>query len=219
MASPSSAARPWLRNLEIEVPAGEVERESTRIAQGFQKRARIPGFRPGKAPLGLVRQHFQTKIREEVLETLVPAHLRAACERENLDPVSTPTLDHLDFEPGNALKFKASFEVRPEFELGDYRALRIPAPAVAEASAAEVEDTIERLRHQHASYSPSASETEGANEVAVVEAEGDQAEKQEIKIEMSNPETLPEFRDAVRGMGVGQERELEVAYPAEHPNS
>src|SRR6185437_891485 len=196
MASPSSAARPWLRNLEIEVPAGEVERESTRIAQGFQKRARIPGFRPGKAPLGLVRQHFQTKIREEVLETLVPAHLRAACERENLDPVSTPTLDHLDFEPGNALKFKASFEVRPEFELGDYRALRIPAPAVAEASAAEVEDTIERLRHQHASYSPSASETVGANEVAVVEAEGDQAEKQEIKIEMSNPETLPEFTDA-----------------------
>src|SRR6185437_1788310 len=218
MASPSSAARPWLRNLEIEVPAGEVERESTRIAQGFQKRARIPGFRPGKAPLSLVRQHFHSKIREELLDTLVPSHLRAAFERENLNPVSTPTLDNLNFEPGSPLKFKASFEVQPEFDLGDYRALRVPAPSVEEVGAAEVEATIERLRNQHATYASSSAEAVGPNDVALVEAEGDKVEKQEIKIEMGSSETLPEFRDAVLGMKIGQEREIEIRYPAEHTN-
>src|SRR6185312_11552609 len=108
------------RNLEIEIPAGEVEREFIRIAQGFQKKARIPGFRPGKAPLSLVRQHFASKIREEAIEALVPAHLRAAFERESLEPVSTPTLDNLAFEPGSPLKFKASFEIMLPIELGDY---------------------------------------------------------------------------------------------------
>lgn len=195
-----------------------MERESNRIAQGFQKRARIPGFRPGKAPLSLVRQHFHSKIREEVLDTLVPAHLRAAFERENLNPVSTPTLDNLDFEPGSPLKFKASFEVQPEFDLGDYRALRISAPSVEEVGAAEVEATIERLLNQHATYAPSSAEAVGPKDVAVVEAEGDKVEKQEIKIEMGSPETLPEFRDAVLGMKIGQEREIEIHYPAEHPN-
>src|SRR5690348_950820 len=100
------------RSLEIEIPAGEVEREYTRIAQGFQKRARIHGFRPGKAPLSLVRQQFGAKIREETLEALVPAHLRAAFERESLEPVSTPALEGLKYEPGTPVTFKASFEDR-----------------------------------------------------------------------------------------------------------
>ncbi|MGH9393538.1 MAG: trigger factor [Terriglobales bacterium] len=217
MASPSSVVSPWLRNLEIEVPADEVERESTRIAQGFQKRARIPGFRPGKAPLSLVRQHFQSKIREEVVETLVPAHLRAAFERENLDPISTPSLDHLDYAPGSALKFKASFEVRPEFELGDYRALRAEVPPVV-VSEADLDQALEQMREQRAQFEPSSAELVGEADVAVVEAVGDKVERQEIKVDLSSADTLPEFREAVRGMRPGEERELEIHYPAEHPN-
>lgn len=211
------------RNLDIEIPAGEVEREFTRIAQGFQKRARIPGFRPGKAPLSLVRQHFSSKIREEMLDTLVPAHLRAAFERESLEPVSTPTLENLDYQPGSAIKFKASFEVMPEIPLGDYRAIRVEKPKV-EVTDADVERALEALRERHSRREPSDA-TEAADgliavvEARVLEADGSQGEPDTLPIEVGAEETLPEFSAALRGMKPGEERELEVSYPADYPSA
>lgn len=210
------------RNLDVEIPAGEVEREFTRIAQGFQRRARIPGFRPGKAPLSLVRQHFSGKIREEMLETLVPAHLRAAFERENLEPVSTPSLDHLDYEPGAAIKFKASFEVMPEIRLGDYRSIHVhPEPVTVEDR--EVEEQLAALRERHARREPSSATDLADGAVAVVEAQrlddaAAETKPEELPIEVGAPDTLPEFSAALRGMKPGGERELEVTYPADYPN-
>ena len=210
------------RNLDIEIPAGEVEREYTRVAQGIQKRARIPGFRPGKAPLILVRQHFGSKIREEVLETLVPAHLRAAFERESLEPVSTPTVNELQYEPGAPVKFKATFEVMPEFELGDYKSIRIETTPV-ELKPEEVEQALKGLREQHRKLEESDATAAADGLVAVVEAtqlpaEPESEKAQELPIEVGGEETLPEFSAALQGMTVGEERELEVSYPAEYPN-
>ncbi|MGH9518845.1 MAG: trigger factor, partial [Terriglobales bacterium] len=211
-----------MRNLDVEIPAGEVERETTRIAQGFQRQARIPGFRPGKAPLSLVRQHFSGKIREEMLETLVPAHLRAAFERENLEPVSTPTLENLDYGPGTALKFKASFEVMPEIRLGDYRSIRVAAVPVM-VNAQEVDEQVAALRERHGRREPSTATELSDGALAVVEArrldDGAESKSEELTIEVAAPDTLPEFTAALRGMKPGEERELAVSYPAEYPNS
>lgn len=215
------------RSLEIEIPAGEVEREYTRIAQGFQKRARIHGFRPGKAPLSLVRQQFGAKIREETLEALVPAHLRAAFERESLEPVSTPALENLKYEPGEPVTFKASFEVLPAFELGDYRAVKVAQPAVV-VTDVEVNDALEGLRQRHAENEDSDATEAADGLVAWTEATritepaaegGAEPEKpQELPIEVGAAETLPEFSAALRGMKIGEERDLEVTYPGDYPN-
>lgn len=211
-----------MRNLDVEIPAGEVERETTRIAQGFQRRARIPGFRPGKAPLSLVRQHFSGKIREEMLEALVPAHLRAAFERENLEPVSTPTLDKLDYEPGAAIKFKASFEVMPEIRLGDYRSIRVAASPVT-VGEQDVDEQIATLRERHSRREPSVATELSEGALAVVEArrldDGTDSKSEELTIEVGAPDTLPEFTAALRGMKPDEERALEVAYPADYPNA
>lgn len=208
------------------MPLGEVERETTRIAQGIQKRAKIAGFRPGKAPLSLVRQHFGTKIREETLEALVPAHLRAAFERENLEPVSTPRLQEVSFEPGQPLKFKASFEVLPAFDLGDYKAIRAEMPSL-EVSEADVDSAVEELRERHSSLAPSGAESAADGLVAMVEArrsEGagpataEEAKRSEIAIAVGDKHTLPEFSAALRGMKIGEEKELEVNYPGDFPD-
>jgi trigger factor len=223
-----AASSELIRSVEVEVPAGEVERETLRIAQGLQRRARIPGFRPGKAPLSLVRQHFEAKIREETLETLIPAHLRAAFERENLEPVSQPRLGPLDYQPGAALKFSASFEIMPAFELGDYRALRISTAPVT-VTAADIDAELERLRERHSRHEPAEADTAADGLIAVAEARTLSAESaaaeasskeeapQEVAIEVGAPDTLPAFSEALRGMKAGEERELDVTYPADYP--
>lgn len=208
-----------LRQVDVEVPAGEVEREFTRVAQGIQKRARIPGFRPGKAPLSLVKQHFAERIREEALEALVPAHLRAAFEREQLEPVSTPTLKGLDYQPGAALKFQASFEVMPAFELGEYGSIRVPMPPL-EVSDEEIEAGLLRLRERHSTTQDSDAPEVAEGLVALVEARNlsqENATPQEVAIEVGSDNTLPEFNAALKGMKPGEERELEVNYPADFP--
>jgi len=208
-----------LRQVDVEVPAGEVEREFTRVAQGIQKKARIPGFRPGKAPLSLVKQHFAERIREEALEALVPAHLRAAFEREQLEPVSTPTLKGLDYQPGTALKFQASFEVMPTFELGDYASIRVPMPPL-EVSDDEIEAGLLRLRERHSTTQDSDAPEVTDGLVALVEAQNltqENGTPQEVAIEVGADHTLPEFNAALKGMKPGEERELEVNYPAEFP--
>ncbi|MGH9466951.1 MAG: trigger factor [Terriglobales bacterium] len=216
-----AAATECTREVDVEVPAGEVEREYTRIAHGIQKRARIPGFRPGKAPLSLVRQRFDSKIREETLEALVPAHLRAAFERASLEPVSSPKLSEVKFAPGQALTFKASFEVLPAIELGDYRSIREPMPSLA-ISDQDVEAAVEGLRERHSRIEPSPAEAAEDGLVAVVEARNadapapataEEAKRSEVSIEVGAPATLPEFSAALRGMKPGEERELEVHYP------
>jgi len=234
MTEMNAAGSECTRNLEIEIPAGEVEREYTRIAQGFQKQARIHGFRPGKAPLSLVRQQFAAKIREETLETLVPAHLRAAFERENLEPVSTPALEGLKYEPGAPVTFKASFEVVPPFELGDYHSIAVePSPVVV--TDVEVNDALESLRQRH-SKREDTDATEAADGLVAwteasrlpdtpqaseggAEAGAPPEPPQELPIEVGSAETLPEFNAALRGMKIGEERDLEVTYPGDYPNA
>ncbi|MGH9482564.1 MAG: trigger factor, partial [Terriglobales bacterium] len=155
---------------------------------------------------------------EEVLDTLVPAHIKSACERENLDPVSAPTLDGLAFEPGAPLKFKATFEVMPPIELGDYQSIRVPMPAL-EVAPVEVEKALEGLRRRHSRHEPSEDPAVADGHIAVVEARaaaGD--EPQELAIEVGGEETLPEFSIALRGIRVGEERALEVNYPGDYPS-
>ena len=107
-------------SLEISVPVAEVESETNRVAADVQKRAKLPGFRPGKAPSGIIRSRFAGDIRQQVLENLIPKFLQQQLEAENLNVVGTPDITDVHFHSGEPLRFKATFEVVPEIELGEY---------------------------------------------------------------------------------------------------
>src|SRR5690348_9780258 len=98
-------------SLEISIPVQEVESETSRVAADVQKRARIPGFRPGKVPANLIRKQFAGEIRQQVLEALIPKHLQKQFEAENLNVVGTPDISEVHFHEGEPLRFKAEFEV------------------------------------------------------------------------------------------------------------
>ena len=88
------------RQLDLEIPADEVSKAMERVAKEFARVARVPGFRPGKAPVSLIRHRFAEDIKGEVLQSLVPEHLEKAVSEQKLTPVSRPQVDQLDFAEG-----------------------------------------------------------------------------------------------------------------------
>ncbi len=118
------------RELELEIPAEEVSKATEKVAKELMRVARVPGFRPGKAPITLIKKRFAEDIKGEVLQSLVPETVEKAVAEQKLTPVSQPQVDKLDFTDGQPVKFRAVFEVLPEFELGDYKNLEIEMPAM-----------------------------------------------------------------------------------------
>src|SRR5438046_10232202 len=118
------------RELELEIPAEDVTNATERVAKELARVARVPGFRPGKAPVALIKRRFADDIKGEVLQSLVPERVEKAVAEQKLSPVSQPQVDKLDFNEGQPLKFRAVFEVLPEFELGNYKGLEFDMPTM-----------------------------------------------------------------------------------------
>lgn len=207
--------------LEISVPIEEVEAETNRVLGDVQKRARLPGFRPGKAPPSLIKRQFESDIRKQVLENLIPRYLQKQFSDENLQVVGTPDISDVHFHAGEPLRFKADFEVVPEIELKDYKGLTVPYTD-PEITDADVEKRIAELREQRAEYvnvDPRAIE-EGDYAVVSLESigglEGEPIRQEELTLHIGGPDTLPGFSENLRGASPGEEREFEVSYPEEH---
>src|SRR5437660_11383883 len=111
------------KNLDIEIPQEAVDREITQIAQELARRARVPGFRPGKAPLGVVKTRFRDEIRSEMMKNLMPTYVGDAIEERKLDIVHAPRLESVDYAPGQPLRSKAALEAYPELTRTKYAGL------------------------------------------------------------------------------------------------
>src|SRR6201997_4823945 len=141
------------RELELEIPAEDVSKATERVAKELARVARVPGFRPGKAPISLIKRRFADDIKGEVLQSLVPERVEKAVAEQKLSPVSQPQVDKLDFNEGQPLKFRAVFEVLPEFELGTYKGLELEIPTM-DITDADVAKTLEEMREQAAMFAP-----------------------------------------------------------------
>src|ERR1700692_2472516 len=141
------------REIELEIPAENVQKATEKVARDIARVARIPGFRPGKAPVTLVRRRFADDIQGEVMQSLVPEYLEKALDEKKLVPVTRPEVDQVHFKDGEPLRFRAVFEVLPEFELGDYKNLSVQLDQI-EIGDAQVEKAIEEIRERAATYVP-----------------------------------------------------------------
>src|ERR1700726_5347240 len=118
------------REIELEIPADNVQKATDKVARDIARLAQIPGFRPGKAPVTLIRRRFADDIQGEVVQSLVPESLEKALGEKNLIPVTRPEVDKVEFKEGEPLRFRAIFEVLPEFDLGDYKNLEVQVDAI-----------------------------------------------------------------------------------------
>ncbi len=223
-----------MREIEVEVPADEVSKTYKTLTKRYQKLARIPGFRAGKVPESLVRSKFAKELRQEVLEALVSERFRTAIEEQKLRPVSEPQLLDLQLNDGEPLRFKAAFEVLPEFDVAGYDSVQVTKPDVA-LTEDEYENELSRLMDSQATVEPVEedrplaagdwAEIEFRGEIKPlaqtvtedgVEATGPQVAPvtgEDVLIEIDGKNTLPAFNDALRGAKPGQELTFEVVYP------
>ncbi len=141
------------REISIEIPADVVSKEQTTVVQKYSKQASLPGFRKGKVPPGVVRNRFSKEIHNEVMETLVPQYFREAVVKSGLRPVAQPLIYALEAEPGQAIRFKAAFEVVPEFELGAYQDIKVEKLNV-KITDEEIEAELKQIQERQASFDP-----------------------------------------------------------------
>jgi trigger factor len=219
--STTETASSTKREIQVEIPAEEVTRETQTLIQKYQKLARIPGFRKGHAPASIIRQRFSEDIKTDVAESLVPKYFRKEAEKQGLKPVSQPRVTDLHIHDGEPLKFKASFEVMPEIKVEGYKELRAEKADTA-VTDEEVENSINGLREQHATYNSVEGRALADGDFAQAALDGKpKAEAAETKpvhmdevlIEIGGKNTMPEFTENLRGASAGDEKTFDVVYP------
>ena len=212
------------RELDLEIPAEEVSKAAEKVAKDFAKIARVPGFRPGKAPISLIKRRFADDIKGEVLQTLVPQHVEKAVAEQKLTPVSQPQVEKLEYTEGQPLKFRASFEVLPEFSLGNYKDLEIEMPEMA-ITDESVAKTLEEMQQRAATFAPvegRAVQNDDFVQVKLVgtpEGGGEPLQAESVLCHVGAEETMEPFNENLRGASVGDHKNFDVEYPADYPDA
>ena len=215
----SSTAVDCKRSLEIEIPLDEVNKVRERVTNSLKQRVRLPGFRPGKAPVSMIQSRFEGEIRHEILDQLVPQAFRERVEKEDLKVVGTPDITDLQFESGQPIRFKADFEVAPEFEIAEYRGLPVKyeEPSVTEE---EVEKRLEAMRENKADYvnlDPRPIESGDYVLVHLRSVHGlAEPIDQDVQIQVGGEETLPAFNEVLIGSSPEEVKEVDITYPDDY---
>ena len=211
------------REIQVEIPAEDVARETLTIIEKYQKLARIPGFRRGHVPASVIRQRFKEDLKSDVVEALVPRYFRREADKLGLRPVSQPQVSELHVHDNEPLRFKASFEVMPEVKVEGYKDLRSEKKEVT-VTDDEVQQTLDGLREQQATYTTVDGRPlqEGDFAQAAVHGQpkdGDADTKpvhmDEVLIEIGGKNTVAEFTENLTGVSAGEERTFDVVYPAD----
>src|SRR6202050_328429 len=212
------------REIELEIPADKVQKAADKITRDIIKVARIPGFRPGKAPMTLVRRRFADDIQGEVVQSLVPEALEKALGEKNLVPVTRPEVDKVEFKDGEPLKFRAVFEVLPEFELGDYKNLTVQVDEIP-AGDAEVEKAVEEMRERAATFVPVEGRAAKDGDSVLIKLKGlpteggEPVEADNVMVPLGAEETLASFTENLRGARAGETKTFQAKYPDDYPDA
>ena len=219
-------------NLQVELPADQVTKEWQSVAKDFQRHARIPGYRPGKAPQSLIDTRFAKDIREELQNKLLRESLNEAIKQKELKVLSVAKVEDIQLGEDKTMRFRASVVIAPEFDLPDYSAVEVEVAkrAVAEE---DVQKWLEQFRDPHATFEAVEGRPLAMGDYAVMTYEGklgDQLLSEALPKAPAqlqgrrnawifvDPGTLvPGFAKAIEGMAINEERTFTLDVPAEFP--
>jgi trigger factor len=208
------------KNLVVEIESSTVDAEIDRVARDYTKAARIPGFRPGKVPARVVKQRFRSQILHDVVHELVPRAVDDALRERGLEPLDTPDIRDVIVEEGQPLKFTATFDTVPSFDLQPYVSLQLRRPQATLQEGA-VDETLQALRERAARFEVVEARPVERGDTVVVdlvrEAGTETADThQDVNIEIGAAANPPGFDDEVIGTTVGETKRFEVRYPDDY---
>ncbi len=223
---------PCKKLLRIEVDAADVDATFNDVTGQFRKHAQLPGFRQGKAPRAVVEKNFGAKIQEEVKKKLLQDAYQSAMEKENLKAADYPEIEELQFERGQAFKFAATVETEPDFDLPDYKGIKVKRETKVVGDE-DVDAALEKLREQRVDYKDVDRELQ-RGDIAVVDYTGTSegkpltdiaptarglTENKNFWVRAESEEFIPGFADQLIGLKAGDEKTVEVNFPAEFVNA
>ena len=223
---------PCRKVLKIEVPAETVAAEYKKVVAEFAKRARIKGFRPGKAPVAVVEQQFAKDVLEETREQVVPRAYREAILEKKLQPVAIVDVSEIKVDKTLPLSFKVTVDVQPEFTLPEYKGVAVKSRAVA-VKDEDVEKVVTNLQERNAHFETVTGRAATKGDVVEIDYEGvcdgrplaeiapDRPELAQGKdfwvlVADEGPLFLPGLPSQLEGMEVGQTRDATVAFPEDY---
>jgi trigger factor len=209
------------RRMEVQVPAARIEKAVDERLRDVGRTARLKGFRPGKAPLNVVRRQFGSQIHREVVSELLQASFSEAVAQQKLSPAAGPRIEPISMGEGEDLKYAAIFEILPEISLKGLDGLKVDRP-VAEVTEADIETMIESLRKQRPNWKPVARAARKGDRVLVDFAgtidgqpfDGGKAEG--ARIVLGEGRMLPEFEDGLLDREPGAEISVDVRFPDDY---
>jgi len=219
-------------SLQIELPPEEVSKEWDAIANSFARFAKIPGYRPGKAPRSVIEKRFRKEIQDELTKKLVSKSYHEAIEQEQLRVASLANIEDVQLGDDKSMRFRATVVTAPEFELPEYKNIPVELPET-EVSEAEIDAALERLRDQSADFVDVPERGLQIGDFAVIDFEGSsdgkpiseiapQASKnlhggKKFWLHLAPDNFLPKFCEQMVGQKPGETRTVNVEFAADFP--
>jgi trigger factor len=210
------------RRMEVSVPATRVRQQVDARLLKVSRTARIKGFRPGKAPIHVIRKHYGPQVKDEVVSDLIRETFAEALRQEKLQPAGGPRIEAQKTGEPDGLRYTATFEIYPQIELADPAELKLTRP-VAEVTEGDVDAMIESLRRQRPDWTEVARGCRDGDRVTIdfegkidgAPFEGGKSEN--FTVVLGAGRLLPDFEQGVRGAAAGEKREFDLRFPEEYP--
>ena len=208
------------KTLTIEIPVDVVAAEINRVAKGYTKQARIPGFRPGKVPTTLVKQRFKEQILHDVAHGLIPRAVDEALQERGIEPVDTPNIKDVALEEGQPLTFTAAIETVPPFDVGDLSTIEATRHAT-DVNDEAVEKTLQQLRQRGAKHEPVENRGVEDGDTVVLDierkdAEGKPDRHEDVSLELGSPANPPGFDAQLLGLRTGETKTFTTHFPEDY---
>jgi trigger factor len=211
------------RRLEVAVPATDVDNEVEQRLKNISRTARLKGFRPGKAPITVIRKQFGEQVHADVVSDLIRSSFSEALTQEKLTPAGGPRIEPITMGPGTELKYAAIFEVVPEIQLKPFESIAIERPS-ASVTDDDVNAMIESMRRQRPVFTTVERPAQDTDRVTI-DFEGkidgqpfEGGAGKDVTVIIGSRQSLPELEDGIRGAAAGENRTITLSFPAESPN-
>jgi trigger factor len=207
---------PGETSLAVTVPPESVRAAEEQATRDYQQRARLPGFRRGKAPVAVVRKKFADDIRQQALQELVRQSWRVALEQEQLKPVADPHVHNLKWEEGAPVTFEFHVEVKPDLKLGRLGGFRLKR-TVAAVTEAQIDAQLNELREQRAPWTPALGEKPKPKDLVHVtiatRENGEAKDPQPYQLVLGEGRAIPEVEERIMALLPGETVDATVRFP------